>query len=64
MSLEKEYKSVLKDNAILIRRSKHLIYRLRNGKTFVASHTIGNNREAIKNEYAQLKRLLKPSVNY
>lgn len=50
---------MLKDNAVLIRRSKHLIYRLNNGKTFVASHTIGNNREAVKNEFAQLKRLLK-----
>jgi len=43
--------------AVILRKKKHIVYQLRDGKKFVCAATPSDNR-AVLNQIAQLKRLM------
>jgi len=53
----KEVARLLKLHGRLIRCKKHLVYKLRNGKTFVVARTASDHR-AEKNQLRDLRKLL------
>jgi hypothetical protein len=59
MNAEIEVSRLLNESgAVLVRQSKHLVYRLPNGQNFVAAKTSSDPGRAAKNNLSQLRRAL------
>ncbi len=59
MNAETEIERLLEESgAVLVRQNKHLVYRLPNGKNFVAAKTSSDPDRAAKNNLSELRRAL------